>query len=521
MNTRLGPYVLDGEVNEDALVAELARWQPPVITILNPSPGRVQRIHAACPGALLVLRNHPLSEQHDDMHADPEGTGVRHARELHDWRVQIAPDVPAGQVILPGINEPDANPGHYNGQGVQHIVRYTMFRFREHARLGDRGGGPDFAVTWPWYGHWEAYEDLHRVARETNCVITYHRYWRGDLGLDHEWEQWAGEWPPNSWSDTPQIIVETGDDGLLMNRQGGPSGWQDVLEPPEYLDQLTTFDSRLIAFPPILGACIFGYGKQSPWQSYDIAPIGPLLSDYAESLRMNNPPVPAQTLEQRLRAEFKTQFKDLRRVLFQHPTKRYETREVSNISRVILHHTTGNPSALSWESIARFHVVSRGWPGIAYHIGISPDGVVSYLGDIETIRYHAGEANADSLAVCCLGDYENSEPSEAMLDALERLLALLDYPVLGHSDVNDTVCPGRHLNEWLNVQAPPSPAEPLPENEPDGSASFLAEKVRWWTEQMARQRESGHAERADAILYSLIKPQGGLLYRLERKLKAA
>lgn len=76
---------------------------------------------------------------------------------------------------------------------------------------------------------------------------------------------------------------------------------------------------------------------------------------------------------------------------------------------------------------------------------------------------------------------------------------------------------------WVREQpetAPDLPPVPpglahLPENEPEGTAAFLADKVRWWLEEYARQREANNTARANAIMYSLIK----LLYRLERLLK--
>src|SRR4030042_1893450 len=72
-----------------------------------------------------------------------------------------------------------------------------------------------------------------------------------------------------------------------------------------------------------------------------------------------------------------------------------------------------------------------------------------------------------------------------------------------------------------NTNPTPAPTDPLPENEPaEYGPAQLLEKVRWWTEEYARQKEAGNTERADEILYSLIKLGGGLMYRLENALKA-
>ena len=284
MTTRLSLYHAESEWDPNYDPILWARWMPPVGLFLNPKAERVAQFYQACPHSLIIPRDHPLSEQQDDMHRDPEGTGVRHAQELHALRLRVAPGIPANQVILVGINEPDANPANYEGQAVHHIVRYTVARMREHARLGDRGGGPDFGITWPSYGQWEPYAEMHQAIRETNGVLTFHRYWRADLGLDHEWAQWAGEWP-EEWSDIPWILDECGDDGLLAGREPHASGWMDVLSSPAYLAQCYEFDRRLRERRNVLGACLFLWGKSNPWETYDVRGLGPQLAAHAEEVR--------------------------------------------------------------------------------------------------------------------------------------------------------------------------------------------------------------------------------------------
>ncbi len=56
--------------------------------------------------------------------------------------------------------------------------------------------------------------------------------------------------------------------------------------------------------------------------------------------------------------------------------------------------------------------------------------------------------------------------------------------------------------------------EPLPEDE-QGESARLAEKARWWAEEMQRAYEGGRLRRAEEIRLSLIK----LLYKLENTLK--
>jgi hypothetical protein len=84
--------------------------------------------------------------------------------------------------------------------------------------------------------------------------------------------------------------------------------------------------------------------------------------------------------------------------------------------------------------------------------------------------------------------------------------------------------PTTFLFEEVTADVVVPPTGDLPENEPVMTIGLLADKVRWWMEKYTRCIEVGNAEYAPdygkAILYSLIKLNGGLLYRLENALKA-
>ncbi len=228
-------------------------------------------------------------------------------------------------------------------------------------------------------------------------------------------------------------------------------------------------------------------------------------------------------IEALLASVFAEHFRDMRSVLMVSPTEHYATRDVAIINRLIVHHTAVR-SDVGWPAVARYHVESNGWPGIAYHFGVEPDGVVSYLGDVATIRYHARQANTTGIGICCAGDYATVTPAPAMIESLGVLLNALETWLgrpqerVGHRDVVDTTCPGDMLYALI-PQGGPVGHEPLPQDEPVASSTILANKVRWWLEEYARQTEAGQVERANAILYGLIDRDDGLLYRLERQLE--
>lgn len=198
-----------------------------------------------------------------------------------------------------------------------------------------------------------------------------------------------------------------------------------------------------------------------------------------------------------LKAVLGNQFADVRTSLITDGA--YATRSAAAIQRVIVHHTATAPT--TWTNVARYHVQTKGWPGIGYHFGIESSGLVSYLGSIETWRYHAGNANGDSIGVCFMGNFETTDmPTSAALGSYARLLSALEVflgrrlKVQGHRDVGETVCPGRNLYAVLfEAEA----REPLPEDEPLATMGVLAEKVRWWSEEAQRADEAGRHDRAD------------------------
>lgn len=216
-----------------------------------------------------------------------------------------------------------------------------------------------------------------------------------------------------------------------------------------------------------------------------------------------------------LRAALGDQFVDVRTSLITDGA--YATRPAAAIQRVIVHHTATGPT--SWMNVSRYHVQTKCWPGIGYHFGIEANGLVSYTGSIETLRYHAGNANSDSVGIAFMGNFETDMPTSAALGSYARLLSALEthlerrLRVQGHRDVGETACPGRNLYAVLFEDA-----LPLPEDEPLASAATLAQKARWWLEEAQRQDEAGDHERAQAIRLSLIKRDDGLLYRIEELL---
>ncbi|MCR4424677.1 MAG: peptidoglycan recognition protein family protein [Firmicutes bacterium] len=142
--------------------------------------------------------------------------------------------------------------------------------------------------------------------------------------------------------------------------------------------------------------------------------------------------------------------KDVVDQLPRHPSKQYRTRALGDIARVVIHHSATNGGTP--ESLARYHVNKRGWPGIGYHYVIASDGTVYKTNYATTVSWHAGSsANWDSIGACMIGDFTKHEVPQVQLastlELVQELMRAYSIPVsgvVGHSEVPEaaTLCPG-------------------------------------------------------------------------------
>ncbi|MGC9335864.1 MAG: N-acetylmuramoyl-L-alanine amidase, partial [Anaerolineae bacterium] len=162
-----------------------------------------------------------------------------------------------------------------------------------------------------------------------------------------------------------------------------------------------------------------------------------------------------------------------------HETKRYQTRPLCDIHTIVVHHSAA-PAHVGPESIAKYHVSSLDWPGIGYHFVVAEDGTPYQTNTLETVSYHAVQANATGLGVCFLGNFMKAVPPSRQLRAGAHLIAWLMQElklsldvVQGHKEVLRTACPGEQWlqgNKWKELlrreitkvqeeadQAPPVP----------------------------------------------------------------
>jgi hypothetical protein len=187
---------------------------------------------------------------------------------------------------------------------------------------------------------------------------------------------------------------------------------------------------------------------------------------------------------------------DVHDLIFDLPRGTYPRRPLNVWELTALHYTASwterddvSKDRAKWSAHARYHRFTRGWPGIAYDIGISPSGRIFLLHYLAEMSYHAFNTNAIAKAVACDLTW-GQVPTPEMLIALQDVFTVLHYetPFLpnltrsgtfSHNQLRwhdwrnaNTNCAGVYLDQaashWRNGQAfapdRPQDVEPKPDH---------------------------------------------------------
>lgn len=128
---------------------------------------------------------------------------------------------------------------------------------------------------------------------------------------------------------------------------------------------------------------------------------------------------------------------------------------------IVIHHTASDAGNL--EYYKRIHQTERGWPDIAYHFVVNNGASGTVPGQIEVSDLWRNRSRGLStkityinylgIAVVMVGNLERHKPSTLQYQALVQLLANLstDYKIpvdrmIGHRELQQTACPGKHLD---------------------------------------------------------------------------
>jgi len=138
-----------------------------------------------------------------------------------------------------------------------------------------------------------------------------------------------------------------------------------------------------------------------------------------------------------------------------------EYEERTSTETIVIHHA-GFPDGdkdSSAEDIHKFHQEVNGWAGIGYHYVIRKDGTIEQGRKPLAIGAHALHFNKNSVGICVAGNFELAKPNHKQMDSLKLLSAWLCQKykinplkkgaIVGHRDLNDTLCPGKNLYSKL------------------------------------------------------------------------
>jgi hypothetical protein len=130
------------------------------------------------------------------------------------------------------------------------------------------------------------------------------------------------------------------------------------------------------------------------------------------------------------------------------PTKQFPTRPASEIQMIVVHHTAVAPT-VGADRIAEHRVDKQGWPGIGYHYFITHDGQIQQTNELTTVASHAGAYNPIAIGVCFAGDFTQTSPTPAQIEAGAQLMAWLLrqfnlslQAIFGYKELINTQSPG-------------------------------------------------------------------------------
>lgn len=152
-----------------------------------------------------------------------------------------------------------------------------------------------------------------------------------------------------------------------------------------------------------------------------------------------------------------------------HPTRRWSTRGLGAIRKIIVHQELGNGSI---EQVNDYHISpgnhisENGCPHFSYHYGVrksGSDGEIIQVNALNNIVWHTKGQNTASVGIMLEGffkgpgqDLGDDGPTKSQLDSLQFLvgyltktLGLSNQDVYGHYHFGKPACPGTRAAEWI------------------------------------------------------------------------
>lgn len=295
---RFGVHLIQNRQDDLEYIRAL---RPPAIKIVDPDPAVLRWcLDSIDKNGIVMLRDHPLSEQKDDMNRDPEGTGIRHA---DDWNQKLKfgrfKEFASflSKIVVIGINEPNV----HNEAEEKIVVRYTSAFLSRLTSHGIHGGALNLSVGWPrneGQGKppiWDSFRPLEKIILNGNHFWVLHEYWHPKPENGWGWYgNRVGQMPLNG----PVIIGECGYTRQLIRMDiEQPWGWRGNLSIDEYARQLWWYHDNVD--PNVFAIMPFTTGfAGAEWESKDTQPAHSRIVQLAHSYPWPKVwPVPRKTVD--------------------------------------------------------------------------------------------------------------------------------------------------------------------------------------------------------------------------------
>ncbi len=433
------------------------------------------------PGRKVIVRVHMTEEQQEAMIRKGAAGGRDLFELLRPW-MAARPWVYAVETW----NEP-LGLGLFEPAKRALLVAATLEFLRLAHGAGWRVVVGNFSVGQPPYEAWKQFAKIVQNMGSEDMLGLHEYGWpRMDAELDaeHPGEGWwclryrkVARWLAEQGVTMPRTIInECGLDQLLVNPL--PGGWMVIDKNKDnarqiYFDQLVWYDQELAKDDYIVAATPFTAAAGHPWETYNIdLPLATMIHNHIAAADVST----------------ETDYIDLVDSLPKHPKLKYKPRKLSEIQRIVLHHSATVQAEVSREatvrhikSIARGHVEDNDWPGIGYHFVIGPGGLVYQTNRLETVSYHVSDHNTPSVGICLLGDFTKSDPTDNQLASARALVRQLGWPVVPHKALNQTACPGDWAKWGHRITSDPPVVEPEvvePEKEEEKPMGIVDERIK-------------------------------------------
>ncbi len=159
------------------------------------------------------------------------------------------------------------------------------------------------------------------------------------------------------------------------------------------------------------------------------------------------------------------EIKNLTNQLDWHTSRRWDSRQLSEIKKIIIHQELGEGSL---ENVNKYHIQPnhispKGCPRICYHYGIRKNGEIVQLNELSSVVWHTKGQNRLAIGILLVGNFEGPghntgtrEPSQEQMTALDFLCNYLlevfqfsNQELYGHYHFGKPACPGYIIQDWI------------------------------------------------------------------------